>query len=230
MTNGGRVSVRLTAGHRRVGTMTAAAALFAEVGLGATQAAVAQRAGVGVATLYRRHGNKEDLVLEVYQDRLFAGVRLAGRALRYQAAWDGLRLFLGLATTTISGDLGHRQLILGDYARHLGPGRSPSRDRLEDVLREHDVALRRSLQTLISRAIDQGSVRPDLEVSDVYMISAAVVAASDMGGTEQPRLHGRMLSLIADGLRRDRTGWSPLLAPSLTVDQLRHATRGVPTP
>ena len=52
--------------------VTAAAAIFAERGLSATLAEVARRADVGVASVYRRFANKDDLISRVYEPRLAA--------------------------------------------------------------------------------------------------------------------------------------------------------------
>jgi AcrR family transcriptional regulator len=57
--------------------LAAAAEVFAAQGLDATLADVARHAGVGVGTVYRRFANKDDLIHDVYADRVHATECLA---------------------------------------------------------------------------------------------------------------------------------------------------------
>ena len=67
--------------------LEAAAEVFGERGLGATLDAVAERAGVGVGTVYRRFPDKEALVDALFEERIDAGARRrrGGRAGRGRA-------------------------------------------------------------------------------------------------------------------------------------------------
>jgi AcrR family transcriptional regulator len=64
---GGR-PLRRDAERNRQQILLAARAAFAERGLEVTLDEIAQRAGVGVGTVYRRYANKDDLIDELYED------------------------------------------------------------------------------------------------------------------------------------------------------------------
>src|SRR5689334_12369493 len=69
--------------------LDAAAQVFAEQGLGATLADVASRAGVGVATVYRRFPNKDDLILALFADRFGYWEQQSRRAAEAEDVWAG---------------------------------------------------------------------------------------------------------------------------------------------
>src|SRR3979411_3179013 len=60
--------LRRDAERNRQQILLAARAAFAERGLTVTLDEIAQRAGVGVGTVYRRYANKDDLIDELYED------------------------------------------------------------------------------------------------------------------------------------------------------------------
>ena len=91
--------------------LTAAMELLAEVGFaGVTVDAVAQRAGVGKATIYRRWQSKERLVLDAIErvDRAGAGARhrLGGRRPRGDLRPDGRVALAARVAQPADGDGG----------------------------------------------------------------------------------------------------------------------------
>ncbi|WP_432993845.1 TetR/AcrR family transcriptional regulator [Dactylosporangium sp. CA-233914] len=81
--------LRADARHNRDRIVEVARELFAAKGLGVPMAAIARRARVGVATLYRRFPTKESLVTEVFADQFAACTSLVDDALADPDPWHG---------------------------------------------------------------------------------------------------------------------------------------------
>jgi AcrR family transcriptional regulator len=64
--------LRADAEQNRERIMAAARSVFADQGLDAPVREVAREAGVGVGTLYRRFPTREDLITEVFMDKMSA--------------------------------------------------------------------------------------------------------------------------------------------------------------
>src|SRR5436190_8244171 len=73
--------------------LSAAAELFAERGLGVPLEEIARRAGVGVATLYRRFPTRADLAVAAFESKMSRYTEAVDRALDNPSAGDG---FAGL--------------------------------------------------------------------------------------------------------------------------------------
>lgn len=73
---------------RRV--LDAAREVFAEHGADATVAAIAERAGVGMGSLYRRYGSKADLLRHLCIQAMEQSIEAAQAALAATDAWTGL--------------------------------------------------------------------------------------------------------------------------------------------
>ncbi|WP_326567804.1 helix-turn-helix domain-containing protein [Amycolatopsis rhabdoformis] len=138
--------------HERV--LSAAEEAFAEHGLAATVPGIAERAGVGKATVYRNYPAKEDLVSAI-ADRWFAELekQLPGstqdpvRAL-HEAV---VGLFAALARNRLLADL-------------LAEGSASSSARLLDLLGKRVAAAR-----------DAGQLRTDASVTDVRVLLCGAV-------------------------------------------------------
>lgn len=72
--------LRRDAERNRERIVAAARQAYAEAGLEVSMAEVARRAGVGIATLFRRFPAREDLIDAVFADRMDAYVEAADRA------------------------------------------------------------------------------------------------------------------------------------------------------
>ena len=86
--------LRRDAARNRVKIMAAARAVFDEEGVDVCVEVIAQRAGVGVGTLYRRFPTKE-LLIEAVIDEVLEGVLTAGQdALANESPADGFAEFI----------------------------------------------------------------------------------------------------------------------------------------
>lgn len=205
--------------------ITAASGLFAERGLAATLAEVAGHAGVGVATVYRSFATKDELIYEVYADRLRAGEDLAREAAADPDAWQGFVRFFEQSIGILAGDRGLRDLTIGGYTRSLGWARGSRPDRLAGLLAANHQAMGVHLTQLVNRAKQAGGLREDFEPSDMMLLSVAVQATITFAGAQQAGLHRRALGFILDGLRPARRSATALPAPAAAGADLPQARR-----
>jgi AcrR family transcriptional regulator len=205
--------LRKDAAENRERLLAAASELFAERGLGVTLNDIAHHAGVGVGTAYRRFPNKEALIDALFEKRLQAVVDVAQEALDDPDAWNGLLTFLERALSMRHGDRGLDEIMNN---RLLGDERvSQVRDRIAPIITK-----------LVAKAKRQGVVRPDFDQSDLIFIQLALSAITEATRDVSPALYRRYLTLFLDGIRTDRSTFTPLPAPALSaVDTHRVFTR-----
>lgn len=184
-----RLPLRADARRNLDRILTAAAEVFAERGMDASVDEVAQRAGVGHATVYRRFPTKEDLVVAIIERRMREFLSVAEEAMDAPDPTSGLQRAMEYACDRKSADRGFFEAVGAQLLR------SP---RLEDLRGEvHD-----ALGRLLRRAQDAGAVRVDLEPADIlFLVSAAAHATPvDVG---PPDLWRRYVAVVLDGMRAD---------------------------
>ncbi len=168
--------------------MQAAREVFAERGLAGTFHDVANRAGVGLGTVYRRFPAKGDLIEAAFQDRLAEFADTIEAALEAPTGWDGLVEVLRTAAGLYATDRGLRDVAL---ANGFGPRHfARAGDRLEPLMRR-----------LVDRARDEGSLRPDLTAEDLPIVLTMLSELATHGEPVRPGIHSRYLNLILAGLR-----------------------------
>jgi AcrR family transcriptional regulator len=161
--------------------VTAARALFAEDGTSAPLEDVAERAGVGIGTLYRHFPTRQALLEAVYVDEVEAIARAAAD-LSELPPWDALSQWL------------HQYVGFAATKRALN-------EALVEAAPDSDVLL--SCRTaiagaaLIERAQRAGVVRADTNFLDVVRMVAGIA----MVPTTDPEQKTRLLELALDGLR-----------------------------
>lgn len=167
--------------HRRI--VAAAAAAFEERGPEVPLEDIAHRAGLGVATLYRRFRTREQLVRAVFED-VFAAEIEPTVATSTEDPWADLT---GTLTRTVDALAGHRVI--------LALARETAALDVATVQR-----FGRDLGRLLDRARRSGLVRPELSVRDlaaVIVMALATVHPHDPAGDDRRRY----LALLTDGLR-----------------------------
>jgi len=200
--------MRADAKRNRRLIVDAARGLFIEFGVHASLEAVARRAGVGIATLYRHFPHRSALVTAVAADVMARTGDEARAALADETdAFAAMRRYM------------HRALDLG------APAIMPLLD--EDVRNDPEV---RSLlnstaaaqQQLLHAAAEQGSLRAGVEFADIGLALARF--ARPIGGGFDPTLEDgvahRHLDVFIDGLRNHGEE-PPLEGPTPTLRQLR---------
>ncbi|MEV6609773.1 helix-turn-helix domain-containing protein [Kutzneria sp. NPDC051319] len=196
--------------------LAVAAEVFAAQGLGATLADVAKHADVGVGTVYRRFANKDDLIYDVYADRVHATEDLAERASKATDVWAGFVSFLEQSLMDLANDRGLRELTTGGYTESLGWARGTPPTRLAELLAHNHTTMGVHLTKLVRRAKRAGVLRKDFQATDMMVLSHAAQAAMDFSDAERPQFYRRTLGFILDGLRPSREAPTPLPSPALT--------------
>lgn len=197
--------LRADAARNRALILETAAEVFAEHGLDAGYDEIARRAGIGVGTVYRRFPERSELVQALFESRIDEIVVIAERAEQAPDAWTGLVEFLERALERQVVDRGLKEVLASTMQD--GDQMAFGRERLTPII-----------ERLVSRAQAEGSLRPDLETTD---LGVQLMLMSSVTTPEQPELWRRYLALFLDGLRA-RPDLSPLpqLAPA---DEAMHA-------
>src|SRR6195952_4312092 len=81
--------LRSDAERNRERVIGAARGVFAEQGLDASTNEIARRAGVGVATLFRRFPTRDDLIAATFADKMHAYAHAIDTALADPDPWQG---------------------------------------------------------------------------------------------------------------------------------------------
>jgi AcrR family transcriptional regulator len=207
--------LRRDAERNRQRILRAAAEIFTEQGLQATLDDVARRAGVGVATVYRRFPDKEALADALFTERLDALVTLAEDALADPDEWGSLVSFLEQAGALLAADRGLRQLFMFATYGHDRVGQA--RARMQPLVTK-----------LVSRAQAAGVVRADLRPTDVPLIEFMLAGVAEYARDTRPDVWRRYLALVLDGLRPARAGTTTLPEPALTPAEIEVAMRTPP--
>lgn len=203
-------ALRSDAAANRDRLLAAASDLFAERGLDVTLNDIAHHAGVGVGTAYRRFANKEEVIEALFEQRLQQLADVATEAVRDPDAWHGLVTFLERAMHMQFGDRGLNQ-IMNEPA--LGNARiAHARDDIAPII-----------TTLVQRAKEQGVVRADLDQTDLIFMQVGLSAVMNRSRELEPQLYRRYLTILLDGIRTDRTEFTPLPIAPLSADQTHTA-------
>jgi len=173
--------------HRRQ-LLDAALHVFTEQGVTVALDAVAERAGVSRATLYRNFADRPALLRELLChiiDRLAAKAEATLKAQGDEALFEFLRLWAHEAVLTVP---------LSEYWRSL-----PLDDPLVLELRRRLLEL---IAPLLARAVAAGRCRDDLQAADLLLI-AGMFGAARRGSTvaERLQLSERAWCLICEGLK-----------------------------
>ena len=170
--------------EKRQRVLDVAKDVFTDQGLDATMPRVAAVTGIGVGSLYRCYGSKEDLVaaLVIRQLRLLqAEVSVAAE---HDDAWTALEQ----SVRRIAERQATNKLLRGALGLIS--------DRRDVVMALGGVSL--AWQQLIDRAREEGTVRSDATVNDLRFAFAAARAADEV----EPGGSDRVLTLLLEALRR----------------------------
>ncbi len=167
--------------------LEAAKSLFAEEGVDATVRQIADRAGVGMGTLYRRFPKRSDLIAAVFRREVDAcAAEAATLAARYGPG-EALERWL----KRYAQFLGTKKGLAA--ALHSG---DPAFDALPAYFRAH---FEPALACLLGAAAAAGEGRDDVEPYDLLRAIGNLAMATGEDGTAHV---GRILDLLIDGLRR----------------------------
>jgi AcrR family transcriptional regulator len=185
--------VRSDARRNRERVLSAAEEVLAAEGLSASMRTIAERAGVGLGTIYRHFPTQEALYREIVLDWRR---RLLADAADLQAAPDAGAAFFAFATRLVERTTQMKALLMtlsdGDG---IGAVSDPAG---EDERLRGDT--RAALQAMLTRAQRAGAVRADLRLAELLaLLNAACLAAVHTGWTDD--LRERALAVMFDGFR-----------------------------
>jgi len=163
--------------------VAAARELFTERGTSAPLEDIAERAGVGIGTLYRHFPTRKALLEAVYVDEVAAMARSAAD-LAELPPWEALSAWL------------HRYVGFAATKRALNEALMET-DLNSDVLRTCRTAITTAGTALVERAQQAGVVRADTQFIDVVRMVGGIALVP----TEDDAQKERLLDLALDGLR-----------------------------
>jgi AcrR family transcriptional regulator len=184
----GGEDLRADAERNRQVLLQAAREVFAEQGLDVSSKEIARRAGVGIATLFRRFPTRQDLLVATFGPKFAAYTEAIDRALKDPDPWRGFCHYLITITGMQRGDRGFRDILT--LAFPAAPELRAQRDRVY-----------RGVVELIEKAKATGRLREDFVPEDiplVLMANAGVVAATAASAPEtSPRLVAYLIQSFA---------------------------------
>jgi AcrR family transcriptional regulator len=202
-------ALRRDAQRNRDAIVAAARQVFCDHGLEAPLEEIARRAGVGIATLYRRFPSRVELLDAVLADTVQAHVDAAEQALAIGDPWEGFAFYLEETCRLQAADRG-----LNDAMGMRFPGATT----LEAV----KTRLFDRVAQVLDRAQQSGQLRPDLTPEDLAFVSWAnsrILPAVRAAGA--PDAWRRHLGFLLDGFRAERA--HPLPEPPLSPRQVYRA-------
>lgn len=184
----GERRLRADARRNRQRVLDAARAAFAESGVDVGMTDIAQRAGVGVGTLYRHFETKEALMDALLLDHLERVRQVAEAGLQEPDPWSAFAGVLRLLVERKVEDKCLCEVFEGRVT--VGP----------EVL-ELERRIYESIRALMRRAQDAGVLRADLAPGDLALVLSGIGAARWLRGERGADLSERYLTMILDGLR-----------------------------
>lgn len=207
--------LRRDAERNRRRILDAAAVVFADRGLGASLDDIAHEAEVGIGTVYRRFPDKDALIDALFDEHVEGIVALAKEGLAIEDPWDGLEHFLRSAVERQARNRGLKELLLGARMGNPSGCTAAGRERIEPVVR-----------ALVERAQADGSLRADIDVTDLPLTQLMAGAVVDYTREVDPEVWRRLFTVLLDGLRARPEVATPLPTPPLDHDGLTAAMSG----
>ena len=167
--------------------LQAAKQVFAETGADAPVRDIAQRAGVGIGTVYRHFPRRADLVAAVFRQELDACADAAESIAAENSPYEALRLWMQRFVELAATKQGLAQVL------HSG-------DPAFDALPAHrEQRLRPAFRALYTAAAASGEVQSDVGADEFLNAAASLCASAAKSDPEQAR---RLIALLVHGLRR----------------------------
>jgi AcrR family transcriptional regulator len=180
--------LRADAARNRAVIVAVAREVFAEQGLEAPLETIAARAGVGIATLYRRFPTREKLVAAALVDQVAAYAVAAEQALTEPDPWLGFAGFVQRICELQADDRGLSDLLSMTLSAD---------ERVEQLRR----AANDRVILLIDRAKAGGGLREDFVGEDLVLVLIATAAVMHVTRADAPDAWRRFAALALDAFR-----------------------------
>jgi len=187
--------MRADAVKNRARILEAAEQIFSREGVSVPIDTVAERAGLGVGTLYRHFPTKEALFEAIVVSRLEQLLESV-RALR-DATDPGPALF------TFLGEFAGHASAKRDLFEALGSAGIDIKSQCFETMDE----MKRNIDQLRQRAVDAGAVRSDVSTDEMVGLVIGACQAGGHAGADDASLQ-RMVKIVCDGLRSTTTSLS----------------------
>jgi AcrR family transcriptional regulator len=206
--------LRMDAERNRARILEAAQADFADQGLDVPLEEVAEHAGVGIATLYRRFPTREALIAACFERRLEEYAQAAKEALEAADGWSGFCAYVERVCAMQAADRGFNDVLTRTFsnAKELEAHRT----------RGYELSVR-----LIERAQKEGGLRADFVPEDVVLLLMANAGVVQAAGRAAPDAWKRLVGLMLDGFRSEGASEVP---PPPTPRQMIMAMRRLARP
>ena len=205
--------LRADAQRNLVRVLDAAREVFAEQGIDAPVTEIADRAGVGVGTIFRRFPTKDDLLVAVVEQRSQQLIEAADLALESPDPGAALRGFMETATAMQISDVCWCEAGAELFER--------------EGIRELTDVLVGKIGELLTSAQTAGQIRSDVRALDIPVLLMAVAKSGLMLEDAVPGAWKRYLAIILDGLRPEAA--RPLPRGPLSRRQFEVARRSQPS-
>jgi AcrR family transcriptional regulator len=180
-------SLRADAQRNRDKLIKVAGLAFAEHGIDTSLEEIAERAGVGIGTLYRHFPTREHLVEVVYRREVEALCQAAEDLARKHPPDVALALWMQRFVDFIAAKRGMANSLKLLFASN------------SEFFAEASGKIPAALQRLIDAAIAHGSIRADIDSSDLMTALSGIYGAPQTPDWRERSK--RMVTLLMDGLR-----------------------------
>jgi AcrR family transcriptional regulator len=194
--HGAQRRLRVDAERNRAALLGAARDVFAEQGLEAPLEEIALRAGVGIATLYRRFPTRGQLVAAALVDKVAQYAEAAEQALAVPDPWAGFTSFVHRICELQAGDRGLSEL----QSMAL-----PADEHIEELRRLANVRV----AELVERAKAAGRLRQDFAVEDLLLLLIAHAGVGHVTHQDAPQAGPRFVALMLDAFGGDERAALP---------------------
>ncbi|GAA3561874.1 TetR/AcrR family transcriptional regulator [Amycolatopsis ultiminotia] len=167
--------------------LDAAREVFAEQGFDAPVSAVAERAGVGIGSLYRRYRTKDELLQRLCTDSLDRLAVAAKEGLDNPDPWDGLVHYIRRSVADGFG-------LLGPLAGAIEP--TPE-------MNEAGARADTHTEAVVARAHAADALRPDVTTMDLFLLIGQLSHLPPGPPQDAPQMRDRLLVIAVDGLHPD---------------------------
>lgn len=177
-------AIRADARRNLQALLETAMTVFATSGVDAPMRAIAERAGVGVGTLYRHFPKRADLIVAVFRHEVDACADAAATLAAVHPPWEALDRWVD------------RYVELIAAKRGLAAGLHSGDAAYDGLPAYFEARLSPALEGLLRAAA--GQVRSDIGARDLLWAIASLCASTRSGDPVKAR---RMIGLLLDGLR-----------------------------
>jgi len=185
---GAAPAMRADAKRNRERILAAARDVFAEQGIDAPLTDVARRAGVGIATLYRRFPAREELIDAVFVEKMSVYADAVDTALTEPDPWVGFCWYVERICQMQAADHGFTAVVTAMF-----PGAPALEAQRKRAFRGSAI--------LIARAKKAGKLRPDFSDRDLPMLLMAHAGIIEATGNAVPELGHRFIAYMLEAFR-----------------------------